>query len=171
MRVLERQVSRWARRALLQEAEADAIKQLQEQARGEARLIAAEMVRLGAVDDASFATSRVRSLTRSGRSARAVAAHLAGRGLDAETIEHALRGARAEALQDPDDAELAAALIQARRRRIGPFAPMPAQVDPAASRRALGALARAGFAHDVARRALDTDLVTAEALILRLRDR
>ena len=167
MRVLERRAARWAREAARQGDDPDAVRQLQQQANREARLVAAEMVRLGAVDDAAFAQSRARSLTRGGRSARAVAAHLSGRGIAAETIERAVRTARGDGLQDPEEAELAAALIQARRRRLGPFA--PAQADEAAHRRALGALARAGFAHEVALRALDTDLQTAEALILRLR--
>ncbi len=165
--MLERRTARWAREAAQQGDDPDTVRQRQQQASRDARLVAAEMVRLGAVDDAVFAASRVRSLTRGGRSARAVAAHLSGRGVAAETIEQAVQAARAEALQDPQEAELAAALIQARRRRLGPFASDPA--DEAAHRRALGALARAGFAHEVASRALDTDLPTAEALILRLR--
>ena len=167
MRVLERRVARWAREAARQGDDPETVRQLQQRASREARLVAAEMVRLGAVDDAAFAASRARSLTRGGRSARAVAAHLAGRGVAAGTIESAVQAMHADALQDPQDAELAAALIQARRRRLGPFA--PTRADEAAHRRAMGALARAGFAHDIASRALDTDLVTAEALILRLR--
>ncbi len=168
LRVLERRVARWARQAVRQGADPDAVGPIEEQAHREARLVAVDMVRLGAVDDASFAASRVRALSRGGRSSRAVAAHLAGRGVAAETVARAVEEARAEALLDPRDAELAAALIQARRRRIGPFA--ATEPDLAARTRALGALARAGFAHEVARRALDTDLRTAEALIARLRE-
>ena len=83
-------------------------------AKQEARGVVARLAAAGAVNDAAFAESRVRSLVRAGRSRRAIGAHLAAKGVGAEPQRHML----------PDgatDTEFAAALVLARRRRIGPF--------------------------------------------------
>ena len=60
---------------------------------------------------------------------------------------------RAPFCRTDDESELAAALVLARRRRIGPFRSGDAP-DLAGQRRELAVLARAGFPQDVARRAL-----------------
>ncbi|MCO6415241.1 RecX family transcriptional regulator, partial [Siccirubricoccus sp. KC 17139] len=94
-----------------------------------------------------------RRLARSGRSRRAIAAHLAGKGVAREVAAAALPDA---------EAELDAALAQCRRRRIGPFArgaEMPRL-------KALAALARAGFGREVAERALDMEPAAAEERLL-----
>jgi regulatory protein len=88
-----------------------------------------------------------------------VAAHLAAHGVAKETAQAAL----------PDDpaAELGAAVLLARRRRIGPF--RRSEADSEIRRRELGMLARAGFPQPVAEAALDMPPDEAEALVLRLR--
>ena len=80
-----------------------------------------------------------------------------------------MEGARAAIPEDPEG-ELAAALLLARRRRLGPFraAPLPAG-DPAATRREQGVLARAGFPEPIVRRALACPRAEAEARIAALR--
>ena len=108
------------------------------------------------MNDATYAEARARSLLRSGRSRRAATAQLAAKGVDAATAQ--------SALPSDEGSELAAALVLARRRRIGPFRTGPTP-DAAAQRRELGMLARAGFPQDVARRALATDPEQAEALV------
>lgn len=182
-RVLERRVARWARRALELGGDPDQVRQVQEQAGAQVRAVVVDMARLGAVDDAAFAEGRARALARGGRSRRAIAAHLASRGIDPDRIEEAVHTAQSSAFDsEPSDndhaarddaglAELGAALVQARRRRIGPFSVQPVNDEPdqSARQRALAALARAGFSHDVATRALDSDREAAEALIARLR--
>lgn len=152
-RVLDRRCERWARTAGSEEAAA-ALPAL----RLAVREVVARLVAAGAVDDAAFAASRARSLGRTGRSRRAIAAHLAARGVEGAAARAAL----------PEDAEgeLAAALALARRRRLGPFRNPEATAD---ERRELAVLARAGFSRDTARRALDADPDTAEALVARLR--
>ncbi|MBN9161583.1 MAG: hypothetical protein BGO98_49610 [Myxococcales bacterium 68-20] len=65
---------------------------------------------VGLVNDAAYAESRARSLSRVGRSRRAISAHLAAKGVDAETVRQAL----------PHDAGVELAF--ARKRRIGPYA-------------------------------------------------
>ena len=152
-RVLDRSCERWARTAG-SEIAAAARPGLRQAVREVVRRLAAA----GAVNDAVFAAGRARSLERAGRSHRAIAAHLAARGVGS-------KDARA-ALPDDPEAELAAALVLARRRRLGPFRDPAAAADP---RRELGMLARAGFPHDIAARALATDADTAEALLARLR--
>jgi regulatory protein len=152
VRVLDRRVERWARAA---EAEAEEVRA----AKAVVRAVVAKLAASGLVDDAAFAASRARSLMRGGRSRRAVAAHLLARGVSGEALRAALPG-------DPET-ELAAALALARRRRIGPF--RAGEADEDGRRKELGMLARAGFAQDVASRALAMDAEAAEALVIGLR--
>ncbi len=154
IRVLDRRVDRWARAVRPEATELAA-------ARDAVRRVAARLAASGAVDDAAFAEGRVRSLARAGRSRRAIAAHLAARGVETDL-------ARASLPDDPDH-DLAAALMLARRRRLGPFRAAQA-VDPALRGRELAALARAGFAEALARRVLGMQRPEAEALLLRQRD-
>nr|WP_321985620.1 RecX family transcriptional regulator [uncultured Lichenicoccus sp.] len=177
-RVLMRRLQRWAQRALSAGADPEEVVAQREQAKAGVAVIVSGMSRIGAVDDAVFAQSRARALARSGRSRRAIGAHLAQHGVGADAAGEAVLALGSE-LGGAEDAEFAAALMQARRRRIGPYrrdAEPGADEDTAARQqlqaarqRALAALCRAGFAYDVASRALDADLETAEALIARLR--
>ena len=72
------------------------------------------------------------------------------------------------ALPDDPEAELDAALVLARKRRIGPFrrGDVP---DLAGKRRELAMLARAGFPQPVAANALAMGAEEAEARILEFR--
>jgi regulatory protein len=153
VRVLDRRIDRW-----LASAGEDADPAA---ARTAARRVVADLVRAGIVDDAAYAAGRARTLLRTGRSARQVAVHLAQRGVDAAMVREAV----------PADAEreLAAALLLARRRRLGAYAAPGAMQDAAALRRALGAFARAGFSQGVSRLALAMGREEAEARIAALR--
>lgn len=160
-RVLERRVDRWARRAEEQGAQAEAVAEQARAGRAAAAVVARRLVAAGAVDDAGFAAARARRLARSGRSRRAIAAHLAAKGVAAETAQAALP-------EDAETAEVEAALAWCRRRRAGPFAPA-ASAEPESARaarlKALAALARAGFPRGVAEVVLDMDTeVAAERL-------
>jgi regulatory protein len=112
------------------------------------------------LNDAVFAENRARSLARAGRSRRAVAAHLAARGIGGEMAQ--------TVLPDDPEVELAAAVAHARRRRLGPFRTMPG--DPARLQKELAAFARAGFSRDVATRALRMEPEAAETLLRQARD-
>ncbi len=158
-RVLERRVDRWARAAEAEGQDREAIAAAAAAARAAAAEVARAMVAAGAVDDAAFAESRARRLARAGRSRRAIAAHLAAKGVAAETA-----GA---ALPDDPEAELAAALAFCRRRRIGPFA--RTVEDAEARRKALAAMARGGFAQGLARQALAMEPGEAEERLLAAR--
>jgi len=155
-RVLDRRVDRWAR---AQDQKVDAA-QLAE-ARRLVGIVVARLAAAGAVNDAAFAAARANSLTRAGHSRRAVISYLAAKGVAADTARAALPG--------EEDAELAAAVSLAARRRIGPFRRPDAVPDEALRMRERGVLARAGFAHSVTSRTLLMEREEAEDLLHRLR--
>jgi regulatory protein len=157
--VLERRVERWARLAA-GSGDSESITESAAVARQVARAVVAKLAAAGAVNDTTYAESRAVSLRRAGRSRRAVTAHLAAKGVSSEI-------ARA-AVPNDDASELAAALVLARRRRLGPFR-VGAKPDSAGYRKELAVLARAGFAQAVASRALAIDPHQAEALVNDLR--
>jgi regulatory protein len=159
-RVLERRVDRWARIAASGAIDRDTVSAQAAAARALVRDVVTRLVAAAAVNDVTFAQSRSRSLTRAGRSHRAVMANLTANGVDSET-------ARAVAAEGAES-ELAAALVLARRRRIGPFRQVDV-TEPAQRMRELSIMARAGFPQDVARRALAMDYDAAEALVIQLR--
>lgn len=158
-RVLARRILRWARAALAGGEDRDGVAHEAAAAREAARGVVARLAAAGAVNDAAFAQARGKTLLRRGRSRQAATAQLMAKGVDAAL-------ARA-ALPENPDAELAAALVLARRRRIGPF--RAGTADPAALRREFAILARAGFPERVAACALGMDAATAAALLLELR--
>ncbi len=150
LRVLRRRVDRWSRAAEQAGGEAETIAAQRQQALVAAREVVERLARAGAVNDADFAEARARRLHRSGHSRRAVAAHLEARGVTREVAEAAL----------PQD-ELAAALVFARRRRLGPFrASEP--LEAAERHRTLGILARAGFTRPVVAELLEMAREDAE---------
>jgi regulatory protein len=155
-RVLERRISRWARAAEAEGQAREAIAAATAALHVEITSLAQSLVVAGAVDDAAFAESRARRLARSGHSRRAIAAHLAAKGIETETA--------AAALPEGEEAELLAAIAFCRRRRLGPFARVAP--DAPARVKALAALARGGFAQGVARRALSMDPTEAEEMLL-----
>ncbi len=90
----------------------------------------------GWLDEAAFASQKVRAGRLAGRSGRALQSKLYQTGLPAEKIEAAL----AEQAESQTDAELAAALIFARKRRIGPFARPISPITPPDAQRSCNAI-------------------------------
>ncbi len=156
-RILLKRVDRWAQGQQDRAAAASLIAA----AREAIDTIVARLVKAGAVSDAGFAEGRARSLVRAGRSRRAIQARLQAKGVAPDLAR--------DAAGNDDAAELGAALILARRRRIGPFRAIDPEDLAAARRKELGVLARAGFAQDTARKALDMDAGEAERRIHALR--
>lgn len=107
--------------------------------RPDVEAVADRFVALGYVDDAAFAEARVRGLARRGMGAGRLRATLSAHGIDADTQASALQGVE----------PVAAAIAFARRKRLGPFGPPPA--DRRAEERQLAAMARAGHPHMLAR--------------------
>ncbi|MGH7154067.1 MAG: RecX family transcriptional regulator [Acetobacteraceae bacterium] len=154
-RILDRRIDRWAR-----DRDRDEVAGQVAEARRAALTVVARLAESGAVDTAAFAEGRARSLARGGRSQRAIAAHLAAKGVDAELVR--------ETLARGPSSELAAALALASRRRIGPFR-SGEPPDDAGRRRELAVLARAGFPHGIAVQALRIGREEAEAMVRSLR--
>ena len=143
-KVLQRHIRRHAR---------DADPQLVEEAERHAETIIERYQASGLLDDRRYASTIAWSLRERGSSAWAIEHKLAARGVDASAIRDAISDADKDC---DEDAELVSARRFARRRRLGPHRP---DAERKARRdRDLGALARAGFSLDVARRVLDEEL-------------
>ena len=98
----------------------------------------------GLLDDTRFAKNLAERLRGRGASRRMVVQKLRARGISRDVAETAARSS--------PNSDLDSARAFARRRRVGPHRP---EAERAANRRRdLAALARAGFDHDVALRAL-----------------
>jgi regulatory protein len=155
-RVLLRRIDRWARA----QPDADAAEPAVCAARAHVDAVVRRLAETGVLSDEAFATSRARGLSRSGQSARSIQMRLVAKGVAPDT-------ARAAAATDADT-ELAAALVLARKRRIGPYG-IAEDLDSAARMKQMALLARAGFSRDVAERVLQTSRGDAEARIFELR--
>lgn len=103
--------------------------------------LVAKAAAAGFVDDAAFALSKARSLTGRGYGARRVDQALHAAGIEQSDGEAARGHAQDDAVE--------AALLFARRRRIGPFA--AERADPAAREKALAAMIRAGHGFRLAK--------------------
>jgi regulatory protein len=150
-RVLARRLDRWARANM--GAEDDGAEAAAALRRAKAAIpgVIDRLKELGALNDEAFAAARAKRLSRAGKSRRATLAHLAAKGVHAPDLAH-----------DPER-ELAAACAYLRRRRAGPFGAAP-------ELKILAAMARGGFAQEVARRALRLSRDEAEDLIKRLHE-
>ena len=104
-----------------------------------------DCIRLGYVDDTTFALSRARSKRRSGGSALAIRRSLAENAISRDLADKAL----AAADEPTSDGELVAALRLAARRRIGPY--FTRESDDDTYRKQLASLARAGFSFATAK--------------------
>lgn len=165
VKTLQRRIGNWARRATRAGRDAETVAHDAAAARELIAEIVGRLGEVGLVNDAVFAETRAKRMSSAGRSRRAISAHLAHKGIDATTVR--------EAVPHDATAELAAALAFARKRRIGPFAREAEVVESrdakrAAEKKALGAMARAGFDFGVCERVLRMDRDDADQ---RLRDR
>lgn len=106
----------------------------------------------GLVDDAVYAQSKVASERRKGRSARRIGLTLADKGIDRDLAEAVLA-------EETEDNELRAAMTAARKRRLGPWRPDPA--DPARIAREIAVLARQGFRVGIARTVVEAASIEA----------
>ena len=105
----------------------------------------------GLLDDGAYAKARAASLHRRGNSARVITGKLRQKGVGNDDIAGALQALSEE---DPDP-EWAAAVMVAKRRRLGPFATQKTTEET--REKHLAALARAGFSYDIARRVIDAE--------------
>lgn len=112
----------------------------------------ARLLKAGLLDDRSFAEMKVRSLRRSGASGSKVRQKLAIKGVKAALIDEALQ-------QDEAGDDRAAAVIYARKKRLGPYTSRGDRV--ALRDKQIAALARAGFSLSIARWVVEAEDVAA----------
>lgn len=107
-----------------------------------------KLVRNGLVNDQAYAETKAHSLRASGRSARVIAQKLKLKGVAKEVVEQKVAEASAEVSEE------AAALIWARKKRLGPFR-RDLKTRPDNRQRDLAAMARAGFSFAMAKKIID----------------
>lgn len=112
-------------------------------------------VRVGALDDKTYAEVKVRSGVRVGKSRRLIAQKLREKGVEAQTAT--------EALQDADDR--VAAVAFARKRGFGPY--RRHALDDKRLAKELSAFARNGFSFELAKAVLDMNTDDADAVTAR----
>lgn len=119
----------------------------------------ATFTRMGLLNDDAYLTGMVNSLRRRGLSRQAILSKLQQKGLNSaqilETVAH-----YAEAYS-AGSSELIAALMLARKKRLGPFR----RAEEYDRNKELAALGRAGFDFDVAQKALAMPQQEAENLL------
>lgn len=102
-------------------------------------------VNSGLIDDRRYAESRAASLKRKGTSQRMIGLKLGAKGISRDLV--------ASLGQDDEEAEMSAARIAARRKKLGPWRTRGARQDY--RQKDIAALMRAGFGSAVARAIVD----------------
>jgi regulatory protein len=161
LRMLEYRIMRWAANAKASGMDRRALAAQVGTSKHAARDIVARLAGIGAVNDGEFAETRACNLLRAGKSYRTIDANLAAKGVTAEVRHTILSGYQT-------NVELAAALVLAHRRRIGPYRRGDRPYTHGRQQE-LAIFARAGFPRFIATRALEVALDEAEELVRRLR--
>ncbi len=120
--------------------------------------------RSGLLNDDVYAAGAIRSLRLRGLSTRAIEAKMALKGVSADLVKKTLQDI--DGLQE-HDANLIAALKQARKKRIGPYLPPDKDAQELQDKH-LAALARAGFDFETAHKILKMAREEAEGLLGRV---
>lgn len=102
----------------------------------------------GALNDKAFAETKAHSLRRAGKSRSAIRQRLSFKGVSRDIIDQALM--HTDEGMESEEAEFAAALAFAKRRKLGPFGAH--QTDKDRQRKDVAVLARAGFSLDIVRK-------------------
>ena len=122
-----------------------------------------KFVETGLINDDLYTRGVVNTLRRQGKSTRAVHAKLRSKGVPADLIDSHLREYSQEHHDDAAQAELHAALILARRKKLGPFR----KNNDSDRKKELAALARAGYPYDIAKKVIDYTQEDAEDILRR----
>lgn len=114
--------------------------------------VVASCAEKGYVDDKLFATQKTAALRQGGGSRSAIVRKLLQRGVERKIIADAIDDFDEEySLEHEYDAELHAALVFARKRRLGPYAKLPLgkpEMKDGWQDRHQASLARAGFGYE-----------------------
>jgi len=115
--------------------------------------IIARYIRSGVLNDAAYAETKINSLRRAGRSNRAITQKLSLKGIEPSTISYAFT--QHDEGAHPEDQDLKAAILLARRRKLGPYRLVP---DPEKIKKDMATMARAGFSFSTIKKVLNTAL-------------
>lgn len=100
--------------------------------------------RLELLDDNKYTRMMVQTLHHKGKSTRYITSHLSSKGIAKSLIKQTL-----EKLDTKNNADYTAALIHARKKKLGPFR----RPDKEANiQKEMGSLARAGFSYDISKK-------------------
>ncbi len=119
--------------------------------------VIAKFERLGFLNDTTYAEMMARSLHGKGTPLKGIRYKLAGKGIGEDDMEKALAALEDEVRSS--NLDLAAALVLARRRRLGPFLSDDREIRDARRDKDMAVMARAGFSYDVVLQVLDADSV------------
>lgn len=163
LRVLKAKLQRWAIKAEKEGVESSEVRNKLKQGHQEIPDIIAKVKRLGIVNDHIFTEHKVSSLIRSGRSQKVIQNKLLQKGVAFDVVQSVL-----DQYQDKD-IELLAALVYAKKRRIGPFRRVDRELSPEIKQKEQSSFARGGFSFAMTDNVLSMDFVEAEEMIQRLR--
>lgn len=108
---------------------------------------------LGLLDDAAYLKGMVVSLRRRGLSSSIIRLRLQQKGYKSDEINEELNKHDAEEYESSENGDINAALIFARKKRLGPFDTENRKTPE----KSLAAMARAGYSYDIAKRVLEAD--------------
>lgn len=123
----------------------------------------AQFERMGLLNDEAYLAGMINSLRRRGLSRQAILSKLGQKGLAQESIGTALR--RYDEDSGAEQADLAAALLLARRKKIGPYRRNKEPDRSKQLNRELAAFARAGFGFDIAQKIIGLSQDEADDMI------
>lgn len=110
------------------------------------------------LDDDAYLKGMVTSYRRRGLAARQIEMKLLHKGLQKDKILKEIKKYDREELEDEQNGDFHAALIFARKKRLGPFD----HKERYTPEKALGSLARAGYSYDIAKRIIELSEEEAE---------
>lgn len=119
----------------------------------------AQFERMGMLNDEAYLSGMINSLRRRGLSKQAILSKLGAKGMGQSVVLETLQ--RHDEENGAENPDLAAALLLARRKKLGPYR----RSDEADRNKELAALARAGFGFDIAQKALSMAPDEAEEII------
>lgn len=111
---------------------------------------------MGLINDALYTNGMVNSLRRRGMSRNAIIQKMRIKGIEPSYTANALDALDTTQFETDKEAEIAAALRLARKKKMGPYQrPTDAADDMKHYQRNLARFARAGFSYDVSKRVMD----------------
>lgn len=119
--------------------------------------------RAGLLNDEVYARGLIGSLRRKGKSRKFILNKVGEKGILTALAVPILDELDSEYGEEGKDSELKAALICARRKKVGPFLPDGREED---FQKSLAKLARAGFSYEIARKVLEMSFDDAERFVL-----